>query len=437
MASNPLPGNGDHYDAIIVGGRPAGSTLATRLGRAGLRVLLLERAVFPEAPPASAPAIYASTMRLLDEIGADESDYARGTPPIRRWVTEFRDHPPSSNRVPDLYGRDYGYAIDRARFDDALWRHAARLPTVATRQIFAVTDLLWHGGRVSGVRGRSPGQADEAFTAGCVVGADGRFSLVARKVGARVFDERADLPTTLYYAYWKSAEPYDDDGPAIHMVGGGQEFGIMLMDSADGWTGVVVEGRAPTLGAEPGRTEALYMAMLRSHPRAWRRLANAERVTEVRGMRRVGNFYRAGGGPGWALTGDAVHQKDPLDGQGIYDAVFTAKALSQALVEWKQGNKTWEQAVGAYEAAVREETYPMYVETLRRVKRDLYTRYPEWMVRSVFPLLIEDPEYKRRAGLLIVRGIDPAHWMPRSVVNRALVRGALSEIRRRVGAADS
>ena len=67
-----------NYDVIIVGGRPAGATLAARLGRQGLRVLLLERATFPSAPAASCPVIYPATMRLLDEIGADEREYARG-----------------------------------------------------------------------------------------------------------------------------------------------------------------------------------------------------------------------------------------------------------------------------------------------------------------------------------------------------------------------
>ncbi|HEX9371790.1 MAG TPA: NAD(P)/FAD-dependent oxidoreductase, partial [Roseiflexaceae bacterium] len=189
-----------HYDVIIVGGRPAGATLAARLGQAGLRVLLLERATFPSAPAASCPAIYPSTLRLLDEIGADEAEYARSTPKIRRIVSEIRDDFRVTIRIPAVYGRDYLYAIDRARFDAELWRTAARSPGVTARAGFAVADLLREGERVAGVRGRSPGGPEERFTAGCVVGADGRFSLVARKVGARSYDERADLPTAIYYA---------------------------------------------------------------------------------------------------------------------------------------------------------------------------------------------------------------------------------------------
>ncbi|MBK8429933.1 MAG: FAD-dependent monooxygenase [Chloroflexi bacterium] len=68
------------FDLIIVGGRVAGSALAVQLGRAGLKVLLVERGRLPSKHPASSPIIGPSSMQLLDELGAAESDYAHNTP---------------------------------------------------------------------------------------------------------------------------------------------------------------------------------------------------------------------------------------------------------------------------------------------------------------------------------------------------------------------
>ena len=99
---NQLPPSGAHCDVIVVGGRPAGATLAARLGMLGLRVLLLERDSFPSAPAASCPVIYPSTMRLLDEIGADEADYARDTPRLREINTQIRDDFHTSIPIPQL-----------------------------------------------------------------------------------------------------------------------------------------------------------------------------------------------------------------------------------------------------------------------------------------------------------------------------------------------
>ena len=172
--------------------------------------------------------------------------------------------------------------------------------------------------------------------------------------------------------------------------------------------------------------------MLARHPRVWRRVAHAARITRVQGMRRIGNLFRTAGGPGWALVGDAWHQKDPLDGQGIYDAVFTARALAGALIAWRAGALTWEAAVARYEAEARAETYPMYLTTMERVAREVYVRHPEWVYRTVLRWIGDDPEYKRRLGRLIVRDptLNPRAWLPRSVINRAMLRGALGDAAR-------
>ena len=430
MTGYPIDGSKQHYDVIVVGGRVAGSTLAARLGQQGLSVLLVERAAFPSPPAVSCPVIYASTLRLLDEIGADEADYARGTPRIRRWVTEVREDFTTVNQIPESHGRDYGYAIDRARFDDALWRNAAGRPTVTARDCFVVTGLVRDGDRVTGIRGRAAGGAEETFTADCVVGADGRFSAVARMAGAREYDRHDDYPTSIYYAYWKHVAPFDHNGPCVHIFGPGAGFGVLLMESADDHVCVAIEGRTTIFDSADGKPAEVYNGFVRMYPQIWRRLEGAQQATAVNGMRRVGNLYRESGGPGWALVGDALHQKDPLDGQGVFDAVFTARALAEAIGDWKRGRQSWEQALSAYNDAVRAETYPMYLRTIERVKAEVYGEPSERAFRTYLRWIIEDPEYKRRLGLMVVRGISPADWLPRRVVLRALLRGALLDLRR-------
>ncbi len=415
-----------HFDTIIVGGRPAGSTLAARLGTQGLRVLLLERAVFPSPHPASSPIIYASAMQLLDEISADENAYAHNTPRITRWANEFIDQIRTFTQVPAVFGRDYGYAIDRARFDHALWQVAARCPTVTARQPFVVEELIWKDETVIGIKGRAPGSPVETFTADCVVGADGRFSTVARKVGAQIYDARTDLPTTVYYASWQGAEPYDGLGAVVHFCKPSYGYFFLLLDSADNLTYVVIEGQAQLFAPQPGQVEAFYQSTVRRHPLVWRRLAHAQQVGGVHGMHKVGNFYRAASGPGWALVGDALHQKDSADGQGIYDALFSAKALSQALVVWKKEGQPWKDALADYDSAVRAETYPMYLQTLEQVKRDVYTQSPVWLDKLLQLWLGADPEINQRFALLAVRGISPKGWLPASTILRAVIRGALS-----------
>jgi flavin-dependent dehydrogenase len=434
------------YDVIVIGGRPAGSTLAARLGRRGIRTLIVERAGFPSLPAASSPIIYAPVMKLLDEIGADEALYARGTPKIRRMVVKsaLMD---GAFPLPDMDGRDYAYAIDRARFDHALWETALRYPSVTGWLNFAVTDLLWDGDRVIGVVGRDAtgGErgAERQITARLVIGADGRFSLVARKVEAPEFDVAEDYPTTLYYAYWRDLLPADDSGePASAVYDGEYGIGYLVIDSADGTAAVCIEGQADLLEPAAGQAEAFYVERLMAQPDLARRLAGASRVTSVRGMRRIGNSYRQAGGPGWALVGDAYHQKDPLDGQGIYNAIFTAKALAWAITDWLRGDKSWEEAAAWYDETVRIRTYANYKSLLLRVRTSFYpaqVEVPAWMQKTLARWMMGDRAVLDTMGRFLTHQLpaDAAWIMMPGLMARAAVRGGWRDLRDRFEAAVS
>lgn len=423
-----------HYDVIIIGGRPAGATLAARLGMQGLRVLLLERASFPSLPAASSPIIYSPALQLLDEIGADENEYARSTPRIRRVIAAARDFS-SAIPIPPAHGRDYAYALDRARFDAALWNNALRFATVEGRQNFFVSDLLWEGEKVTGVIGRE-GKAGalERLTADVVVGADGRFSLVARKANAAETDIRDEYPTSLYYAYWKGVKPFDEDGAAAIAYEGGYGYGFLVMDSADGMTGITFEGQADLLNPAPGQVEPFYRDMLHTNPQISVRIAGADMVTPVHGMRRIGNLYRQPGGPGWALVGDAYHQHDPLDGQGIYNALFTAKALAYAIHSWRRAGKSWDAALADYDEMTRIKTYGMYRAALNNVRQNIYTKteLPGWALGGL-RWVMEDPTMKDLMGKMLTRQLPPEliSLATPPVAVGALMRGPLRELRKR------
>jgi flavin-dependent dehydrogenase len=420
------------YDIIIVGGRPAGSTLAARLGAAGVRVLLLERSQLPSLPGASSPIIYASTMHLLDEIGAIEAEYARNTPQLHYMVNDSPGMQ-MKMRIPDAYGRDYAYAIDRARFDDALFRTAGRTAHVTAWDSFSVIDLLWDGEIVIGIEGHGADKQKRRITADLVVGADGRFSTIARKVDAPTHDEITDHPTSLLYAYWRGATRSDE--PCAMAYGENNGYGLLVMDSADDTLCVCIEGRAELLESD-GKAEEHYLSLLKRAPAIWQRIEHAEMTTSVRGMRKVGNMYRSPGGQGWALVGDAYHQKDPIDGQGIYDAVFTAKLLSEAIVKARSGALTWEAALAWYDAAARAETFPMYQSTLERIRSTIYSDVPDWLVKlgslTFGRWILEDKLIQERMGLMLVRKVAPQSAITLPLTLGALARGPLRDLSKRL-----
>src|SRR5512140_742283 len=108
------------YDVVVVGGRPAGSTLAARLGARGLKVLVVDRAKLPSLPAVpSSPTLHPGAMRLLDELGLEEASYADPSARIDALAMQFHTYFGVVFRVPRMFGRAYFYGIDRRQFDHA------------------------------------------------------------------------------------------------------------------------------------------------------------------------------------------------------------------------------------------------------------------------------------------------------------------------------
>lgn len=175
-----------HYTVIIVGGRVAGASLAMRLAQQQLKVLLIDQATFPSWPAVpSSPMVHPGAMRLLAELGFNETDYAHPEAKINHFILDvmgkYQAVMPMERMQLD---RNYIYGIDRHKFDTVLWQHAARLPNVTAHTGVALTDVVKDAaGRVTGIRAKASGAPETEYTADLVVGADGRFSLTAQKVG--------------------------------------------------------------------------------------------------------------------------------------------------------------------------------------------------------------------------------------------------------------
>ncbi len=150
-------------------------------------------------------------------------------------------------------------------------------------------------------------------------------------------------------------------------------------------------------------------------------------ITELKGIRQVENAYREAYGQGWALTGDAFHYKDPIDGQGIYDALNESKLLAEAIIEWKKGNLTWEQAGAMYKEKAWAATYPMFNMTVQRVKREVHTFPPKLIINTLIRWLLNDPAYQRTFLRALAR-VEAPSTVPSTPSLGAIWRGILSSL---------
>lgn len=431
-AENPQQELESEYEVVIVGGRPAGASLAARLGAQGVSTLVIDKATFPSDPSVpSCAVLYPQALHLLDELGLDERRFGDDSSIVRRFVLELDGHFRASIPMVEAYGRDYVYGIDRSQFDAVLWDDLARRPSVTARDGVGLVALSrGDDGGVTGVTVRDRDGHEREIRARCVVGADGRFSMVARKAGARVLEDFADHTSTVHFATWEGLAPVDGDPRVtVHVFTTARGIDVLVFPKPNHRATVCTHVRSDRVKLE-GDATAYYLSTVESFPAVARRLAGARRVDDVVGLRRVANRFLEAGGPGWVLVGDALHHKDPVDGQGIYDALLETKILAEELATWRAGAQTWDELLARYDRRVREGTHSMFLATATRLRRELYEEPPVIVMKTLMRWLLNDEEYQRSFLLYLCRALPPDRWLTPGLMGRAVARGLLGDLRR-------
>lgn len=160
-------------DVLIVGGGPAGSTLAWSLTRAGLQVVVMDKAQFPRDKVCAGWV----TPAVIRELELDLDDYARDhvLQPIHAFRTgQIGQRPVRS----DFPGEPVSYAIRRIEFDHYLLRRCS-----AKMRLGESFDDMQRDG--------SCWVVNNTVRAGLVVGAGGHFCPVARAIGSKGSSETA------------------------------------------------------------------------------------------------------------------------------------------------------------------------------------------------------------------------------------------------------
>ena len=187
-----------------------------------------------------------------------------------------------------------------------------------------VTDLIQEGGRVRGVRARTPAGTLEV-RADLVVGADGRHSLVRKSAGLVVDDLGAPMDVLWMRLSRKPSDPAQSLGRVA-------EGAILVMfERGDYWQcgfvipkGGIEEIKARGLPAFRQRLAAFAPAL-------------ADRVAELATWEQVKlltvtvDRLREWHRPGLLCIGDAAHAMSPIGGIGINLAIQDAVAASNIL----------------------------------------------------------------------------------------------------------
>jgi len=316
---------GKEFDVLVVGGRCAGSPLATLLARAGLSVLLVEQATFPR-DTLSTHIFESAALAFLGRLGVLSALRATGAPAVNRVDIRqegFRARVP----LPQQPGDVGGVLSVRRLLLDPILMGAAQAAGAEVWMGAKVTALVRDRGRVTGVRVARNG-SEQALEGRLVVGADGRNSMVARLAGSRKYNLTPNQ-RLFYWSYFEGADPGAEPTVVFHRWSGTFVLGI----PAD--SGLYQVLALPELSELPRFRQSLeesYLEYIRRCDPVAQALSGARRVGKLFGTLRWEGFFREATGPGWVLVGDAGHFKDPSFGQGIQDAFRQVEVLAPVIL---------------------------------------------------------------------------------------------------------
>jgi flavin-dependent dehydrogenase len=372
-------------DVAIVGAGPAGSALALQLARAGVRVLLLDRAAFPRPKPCG-DCLSAEATRVLDRLGLSSAVEAAGPAHLDGWRIIAPAGSSFSARFSDMACADprisLALAMPRHRLDNILLDAArAAGATVLTRA--TVNELVT--GPAPYIVARTDGGVMRMSTR-IVIGADGLRSIIARRAGAiRRAPRRWKFSLTAHV----SGAALPDALGEMHLTAG---MCVGLAAVGQGMFNLTLVADADRHARDGARDPAAFFrTALRRFPALRQRLADVTLEGEPlfdspHGQQRrstLGSGLLASGpfdvptrrivGNGFALVGDAAGYFDPFTGQGVYQALRGAELLAPAVLNALASPALADHHLETYAAAHRRLTRPVHI--FQRLL-DTVLRYP-------------------------------------------------------------
>ncbi len=294
------------WDALVVGGGPAGATAARALALGGARVLLLDRARFPR-PKTCGSCIAPAALAALAEAGLETLPALAGAVPLRS--TRLRS--PGHTATLPLSG---GVVLSRERLDAALLDEARAAGARVREGVHAVDPLRTaHSGTVE-VR---DGERRETLSARIVILATG---LAGARTGAR------PAPNARLGAGFVGRFPAADLEPGVvdMVVGPGGYVGRVLLEDGRVDAACALDPDAVARGGGLGPAVAELLRAT-GRPGARELAAAPWRGTPLL-SRRVDPAPR-----GALLVGDAAGYVEPFTGEGIAWALAGGAAVARTV----------------------------------------------------------------------------------------------------------
>ena len=356
IVTKAIPDNEMKFDVIVVGGGPAGSAAACYAADEGLKVLLLEKDNYPR-DKVCGDAVGGKALKHLEELKI--LDTLEKSPHFIFDSVIFSNTRDEKVKVEIKDSEAKGYVYPRLNFDWIMFNEAkSRVENKGgfVIQNFRVNSLLIDdkdNERIIGIKGKNE-IGEKEFYAPITIGAGGVNCPVAKTIITEINDEEfieKEHWSSSFRQYWKNVENVNYDKGAIefHYVDGvipgyfwifpvGKNtcnvgLGITLKDLKN--KEMKLKELQKYIIEEKFANRFRNAELIKDSGKGWQLPLGSPRKTKMKLRRMFGN--------GCLLIGDAGSLVDPFTGEGIGNALLSAKI---AIKHCKQNKNKLDLKVG-------------------------------------------------------------------------------------------
>lgn len=345
----------NHFDVIVCGAGPGGSTTALFLAKKGKKVLLIDKEQFPRDKTCADNKSWICTG-IVKELGL--------------WP-EFQKlpkHPITGMLFSTPAGHEMNIVLDKAKikkdgphynvrrfvFDHFLFQSAKKNPNVTTLENASVEHVLKKNGQMVGVRVKTKNGSRDFFSK-VIVAADGSQSPTAVSAGFEpVFGPRFANSARAYFSNVR----YTPNTAELHYLPGVCPGYFWIFPVDNNWCNVGVGSPQEQIERSNMNLEKKLFEIIHSS-KFNARFSNAKQESAIGqwGVT-IGGPRRPIHGNGIVLVGDAANTAVTFAGEGVGPAMRSGKLAAQAIAHAFEQNDFSAKALNAYSDSMWQTTGP-------------------------------------------------------------------------------
>jgi flavin-dependent dehydrogenase len=325
--------NKNNFDVIVMGGGPAGSSVAGILAREGRRVILFEKEIFPRHHIGE--SLMTDTYWTFRRLGLLEK--LKESPFVRKYSVQFANAAGKESRPFYFFEAVHHesavtWQVTRAQFDHLLIDHAAEQGAVVHQGV-QVKQVLFEGDRAVGVEVQMQDGTREKFFANVVVDATGQAAMLSNKFRWRVRDPK--LKKAVLYSYFKDTHREPDLNGGATLVlrtepGSGGWFWYIPLENDITSIGIVANPEYLLKNRGQDLAKIFHEEIEKCEP-CRRRVGDGTRVDKIYSILDYSYRSKQNAGNGFILIGDAYGFLDPIYSSGVLLALKMAELAADAI----------------------------------------------------------------------------------------------------------